>query len=85
MTNKGRDFGRKYVSDAEKEKKRKAKDKYIKTQKDAMHKFLKIENTLENERTEEMPGTSPQHSCEIVVKAQVKIRIFKIILVWNII
>lgn len=29
-------------------------------------KFLKIENTLENERAEEMSSTSLQHLCEIV-------------------
>ncbi|KMQ87273.1 52 kda repressor of the inhibitor of the protein kinase-like protein, partial [Lasius niger] len=66
MTSRDRDFGRKYVSGTEKESKRKARDEYIKTQKDAMQKFLKIESTLENERTEEMPGTSLQHSCAIV-------------------
>jgi len=69
MTSRNRDFGRKYVSGAEKERKRKARDEYIKTQKDAMHKFLKIENTtLENECIEEMPSssTSSQHSYEII-------------------
>lgn len=69
MTSRNRDFGRKYVSGAEKERKRKTRDEYIKTQKNAMHKFLKIENTtLENERTEEMPdsSTSLQRSYEII-------------------
>lgn len=70
MTSRNRDFGRKYVSGAEKERKRKARDEFIKTQEGSMNKFLKIEsiNKVENNQTEETPDVSQQDSCKIYVK-----------------
>lgn len=58
-----RDIGRKYVSGAEKERKRKAQEEFINSQKGSMHKFLKRDNinTEENKPTQETSGTHLQN------------------------
>ncbi|KAK4880273.1 hypothetical protein RN001_008419 [Aquatica leii] len=54
MTSRDRDCGRKYMGGAEKVRKRKAHEEFIKTQKGALHKFLKIEGS----EKESAPDTS---------------------------
>ncbi|XP_018367031.1 PREDICTED: zinc finger MYM-type protein 1-like [Trachymyrmex cornetzi] len=58
-----RDIGRKYVSGAEKERKRKAQEEFINSQKGSMHKFLKRDNinTEENKPTQETSDTHLQN------------------------